>query len=293
MMKNEIGRSVSEFNSELKLKGFNVFQIEDDNDATRFYSRKDFYKICMTTGKSIIHYADRSFEHEGTILFFGNPHIPYSWETISTAYVGYTVLFSEEFFKASDRSESLQQSPLFKIGGTPVLKITDQQREFLNAIFRKMIDEQKSDYTYKDDLIRNYINLIIHEALKMQPTENYDQHKNAAARLTSVFLELLERQFPIETTDRPLQLKTAQDYANNLNVHVNYLNRAVKEVTGKPTTTHISERIISEAKALLQHTDWNIADIAYALGFEYPTYFNNFFKRLTGTNPKMLRLQQV
>ena len=72
-----------------------------------------------------------------------------------------------------------------------------------------------------------------------------------------------------------------------LNVHANHLNRAVKEVTGKPTTTHISERIISEAKALLQHTDWNIAEIAYALGFEYPTYFNNFFKKITGTNPKI------
>ena len=64
----------------------------------------------------------------------------------------------------------------------------------------------------------------------------------------------------------------------------------VKEVTGKPTTTHITERIISEAKALLQHTDWNIADIAYALGFEYPTYFNNFFKKLTGTNPKIIKV---
>lgn len=292
-MENKTVRQLSQFNTQLKLKGFNVFQIEDDSDATRFYSRKDFYKICMTTGKSVIHYADRSFETEGTILFFGNPHIPYSWETISTAYVGYTVLFSEEFFKAADRSESLQNSPLFKIGGTPVLKIDEQQREFLNAVFRKMIDEQKSDYAYKDDLIRNYINLIIHEALKLQPSENYDQHKNAASRLTSVFLELLERQFPIETTDRPLQLKTAQDYANNLNVHVNYLNRAVKETTGKPTTTHISERIISEAKALLQHTDWNIADIAYALGFEYPTYFNNYFKRMTGTNPKALRAMEV
>lgn len=286
-------RSVSAFNNELKLKGFNVFQIESDGAATRIYSRKDFYKICLTTGKSIIHYADRSFETEGTVLFFGNPHIPYSWETISTSYVGYTCLFSEEFFKASDRSESLQQSSLFKIGGTPVLKITDAQREFLNSIFRKIIDEQKTDYAYKDDLIRNYINLIIHEALKLQPSDNYDQQKNAASRLTSVFMELLERQFPIESTDRPLLLKTAQDYANNLNVHVNSLNRAVKEVTGKPTTAHITERIISEAKALLQHTDWNIADVAYALGFEYPTYFNNFFKRLTGTNPKSLRALEV
>jgi AraC-like DNA-binding protein len=286
-------RSVSEFNNELKLKGFKVFQIEADTNATHIYSRKDFYKICLTTGKSKIHYADRTYEQEGTILFFGNPHIPYSWETISTTYVGYTVLFSGNFFSLSDRSESLQHSPLFKIGGTPILRINDEQREFLNTIFRKMIEEQNTDYTYKDDLIRNYINLVIHEALKLQPSEHYDQHRNAASRLTSVFLELLERQFPIETADRPLQLKTAQDYAGDLHVHVNYLNRAVKEVTGKSTTAHISDRIISEAKALLQHTDWNIADIAYALGFEYPTYFNNYFKRMTGTNPKTLRAMAV
>ena len=286
-------RQFSEFNKELKLKGFNVFQIEADGSATKTYSRKDFYKICLTTGKSKIHYADKSFEQEGSVLFFGNPHIPYSWETISTTYVGYSVLFSEAFFKASDRSESLQNSPLFKLGGTPVLKIDERQRLFLNTIFQKMIEEQKSDYTYKDDLIRNYINLIIHEALKLQPSEHFDGHKNAASRLTSVFLELLERQFPVESADNPLRLKTAQDYARQLNVHVNYLNRAVKEVTGKSTTTHITERIVSEAKALLQHTAWNIADIAYALGFEYTTYFNNFFKKLTGTNPKMLRLQEV
>ena len=292
-MKDKNVWQVSEFNNELKLKGFNVFQIESDGAATRVYSRKDFYKICLTTGKSIIHYADRSFEEDGTILFFGNPHIPYSWETLSTTYVGYTVLFSEEFFKASDRSESLQHSPLFKIGGTPILKINEEQRQFLNSLFQRMLDEQNSDYAYKDDVIRNYINLIIHEALKLQPSEHYNQHNNAAARLTSVFLELLERQFPIESSDNPLRLRTAQDYAKHLNVHVNYLNRAIKEVTGKSTTTHITERIISEAKALLQHTAWNIADIAYALGFEYTTYFNNFFKKLTGTNPKTLRLQEV
>lgn len=292
-MENKDIRAVSCFNNELKLKGFNVFQIEDDSNATRIYSRKDFYKICLTTGKSRIHYADRTFDAEGTVLFFGNPLIPYSWETISTTYVGYTCLFSEDFLNLTDRSESLQQSPLFKIGGTPILKITESQRTFLNSIFQKMIEEQQTEYTFKDDLIRNYIHLIIHEALKMQPSENYDQHKNASSRITSVFLELLERQFPIESTDHPLQLKTAQDYANNLSVHVNHLNRSLKEITGKSTSTLINERIVSEAKAILQHTDWNVSDVAYALGFEYPTYFNNFFKRMTGTNPKAIRMQGV
>lgn len=292
-MENQKTRSVSEFNNELKLKGFNVFQIENDSNATRIYSRKDFYKICLTTGKSIIHYADRSFEHNDTVLFFGNPHVPYSWETISTTYAGYTCLFSEDFLKASERSESLQNSPLFKLSGTPIFTINPQQREFLNTIFRKMIEEQQTNYSYKDDLMRNYIHLIIHEALKLEPSQHFDHHKNAASRITSVFLELLERQFPIETIDRPLQLTTAQQYAKNLNVHVNYLNRAVNEVTGKSTTAHIAERVLSEARALLQHTDWNISDIAYALGFDYPSYFNNFFKKFTGTNPRNFRLTVV
>lgn len=292
-MKEKVKRVVSEFNSELKLKGFRAFQIEQDGNETRVYSRKEFYKICLTTGKSKIHYSDKSFEQEGTVLFFGNPHIPYSWETISTTYKGYTILFSEEFFKNSERSESLQQSSFFKIGGTPVLKITEEQRQFLNTIFQKMIAEQESDYVYKDELIRNYISLIIHESLKLEPAEDFDQNKDAASRLSSVFLELLERQFPIETTDQSLQLKSAQDFAKNLNVHVNYLNRAVKEITGKSTTAHITERILTEAKALLQHTDWNISEIAFALGFDYPTYFNNFFKKQTGTNPKAFRLTEV
>lgn len=292
-MKEKVIRAISKFNNELKLQGFKAFQIEDDGSETRTYSRKEFYKICLTTGKSKIHYSDKTYEQEGTILFFGNPHIPYSWETISTTYIGYTILFSEEFFKNSERSESLQQSSFFKIGGTPVLKITEEQRTFLNTIFQKMIAEQESEYVFKDELIRNYISLIIHESLKMEPAENFEQNKNASSRLSSVFLELLERQFPVETTSNPLQLRTAQHYAQHLNVHVNYLNRAVKDVTGKSTTTHITERIITEAKALLQHTDWSISEIAYALGFDYPTYFNNFFKKITGTNPTAFRLSEV
>lgn len=284
-------RCLSTYNTELKLKGFNVFQIEDDKSATRIYNRKDFYKICLTTGKSRIHYADKSFEANGTILFFGNPNIPYSWETLSTQYIGYTVLFSKDFLLPNKRSENLQKSLLFKLGGTPILEITEIQRQFLNNIFQKMIEEQQSDYELKDELIRNYIELILHESLKLKPSKNFNQEKSSAERLTNVFMELLERQFPVESPESPLLLKTARDYANQLAVHVNYLNRSVKKVTGKTTSLLIAERITHEAIAILEHTHWNIAEIAYALGFEYPTYFNNFFKKQTGKNPSAFRLK--
>ena len=291
-MDTQLVAQPSDFNTaEIKLKGFKVYEVESGVNAVPSYSRRDFYKICLNTGHNRINYADKGFETDGTILFFGNPHIPYSWEIISSEYNGYACAFTEEFLKINERSESLQESPLFKIGGNPIFALHDEQKQFITTIFKKMLSEQDTGYLFKDDLIRNYINLIIHEALKMQPTENYFKHKNASARITSLFLELLERQFPIENPSKPLRLRTAQDFACNLAVHVNHLNKAVRDITGKPTTAHIADRIIHEAKALLQHTNWSVSDIGYALGFEYPTYFNNYFKRLTGAIPKSLRMQ--
>jgi AraC family transcriptional activator of pobA len=290
-MENQLVSSVSGFNTvDLKLKGFKVYEIETAVSPVPSYSRRDFYKICMITGKTMIHYADKGIELDDTFLFFANPHIPYSSEVLCPSQTGYACLFTEEFLKINDRSESLQQSPLFKLGGTPLFTLDKEQKEFLSTLFRKMLIEQDADYVYKDELVRNYINLIIHEALKLQPSGNLFKHKNASSRITSLFLELLERQFPIESPERPLMLKTAQDYAARLSVHVNHLNRSVREVTGKSTTTMITERIIIEAKALLQHTDWSIGDIAYGLGFEYPTHFNNYFKKMTGTVPRSVRI---
>ncbi|MCV9927053.1 helix-turn-helix domain-containing protein [Flavobacterium sp. LS1R49] len=290
-MDDQIISQASDFNTnDLKLKGFKVYEVKSGINSVPTYNRRDFYKICINTSKSLIHYADRGIETDGTILFFGNPHIPYSWEIKSPSHNGYACVFTEDFIKKQDRSQSLNESPLFKIGGTPIFTLTTEQEVFIASMFKKMLSEQDTDYIFKDDLIRNYINLIIHEALKMQPTENFFKHKNASSRITSLFIELLERQFPIETKNQPLKLKTPQDYAQNLAVHVNHLNRSVREITGKSTTAHITERIIGEAKALLQHTDWSIADIGYSLGFEYPSYFNNYFKRLTGTVPKTLRV---
>ncbi len=280
--------NVLDFNAELKLQGFKVYPIDTQKNVLRIYNRKDFYKICVITGHNNIQYADKGFDVKGTTLFFGNPRIPYSWENI-TEQTGYSCLFSESFLKAQDRSESLQESPLFKIGGTPIFTLNESQRDFIEQLFRRMLIEQNTVYQYRDDLIRNYISLIIHEALKMQPAGTVMRHRDAASRIAVLFLEMLERQFPIEHADQPLQVKSAQGFAHRLSVHVNHLNRAVKQVTGKSTTTHISERIIIEAKALLQFTDWTVSEIAHSLGFEYPTYFNNFFKKMTGSPPTSIR----
>ncbi|MCW3464987.1 helix-turn-helix domain-containing protein [Chitinophaga nivalis] len=273
---------------DLKLKGFKVQEITGPSYPVLAYGRRDCYKIVLGTGDMHFCYGDQTIDINGTFLFFANPHIPYSCEHRSPEQKGYACLFTQGFIGNRERKDSLLNASIFRFEGTPVIPVNRKQAAFIGGIYQRMLSVYSGDYARKDEMIRSCIDLIIHEALSIQPQPE-QQQKNAATRITYLFMELLEKQFPIVAAAEPLSVRTAQDFAARLAVHENYLNRAVKEVTGKPVSVHIAERITAEAKALLQHTSWSVADIAYGLGFEYPSYFNNYFKRVTGSTPNSFR----
>jgi AraC-like DNA-binding protein len=260
---------------------FNVFTRETCNGTP--YGRRDFYKVTLIIGKGRLHYADQWLDVDQPALLISNPRAPYSWERFSEQ-DGWYCLFTEAFL-LPERRQELLDSPLFPASGVPVFFVSEQQRREIDAIFALMKREITGDYPRKFDLLRHYLHVLLHYAMKMQPAKRLEQPVSAAARITHGFFEMLEQQFPIDTTETELQLRTAGDFAEKLNVHVNHLNRALKEVTGKTTTEHIAARVVKEAMALLRHSDWNISQIAYGLGFEYPAYFNIFFKKRTGLTP--------
>lgn len=270
---------------------FNVFKTEDcfhNGQATVQYSRREFYKISLVRGRNRYHYADKSMEVDGSTLMFFNPLVPYTYESCSAEISGYFCIFTEAFFTEKIRG-GLSDLPMFSASGRPGYALTEAEDAEVAAIFSKMIEEINSDYTYKYDLLRNYIMELAHFALKRQPSETLYRHPDANSRITSVFMELLERQFPIETPGQRFGLRSAKDFADRLSVHVNHLNRAVKSTTGKTTTNLIAERMANEAKALLRHTDWNISEIGYSLGFDEASHFNNFFRKHTAQTPTFFR----
>ncbi len=267
---------------------FNIYHCDDFRAKPVPYNRRDFYKITLQFGTSRLEYANKGIFIDKPALLFTNPLIPYSWESISEEQKGYFVLFTEEFLKSSNSDFTLEHSPLFKLGSDPIYYVDPERVRYILQLFETMFREFHSDYLYKFALLRNHLHILMHEALKLQPLNNYVAHQNASTRIAALFLELLDRQFPVDQQN-PFTLRTPKQYAEQLSVHVNHLNRAVKEVTGKTTTDHLNERIITQAKALLLHTDWNVAKISYSLGYEYPTYFNNFFKKQTGIAPTSLR----
>lgn len=269
----------------------NVFRMEDalaPNTGPVPYSRRDFYKITLIRGRNLYHYADKSLQIDGPTLLFFNPQVPYTWQPLSDDTTGFFCIFRESFFSGRF-SGPLTELPLFRPGGKTAFPLDAAQDAEVSALYRKMLAELDSDYALKYDLVRNYVSELIHYALKLRPSDTLYPHPDARSRLTAVFLELLERQFPIESPAHRLVLRSANDFARQLAVHVNHLNRCVRDTTGKTTTDHIADRLASEAQALLRHTDWNISEIGYSLGFDEPAHFTYFFKKRTGRAPSAFR----
>ena len=270
---------------------FNVFSRVFCNKYTS-YARRDFYKISLILGKGKITYGNQEIEINRNALVFFNRNVPYSWQALSEEQSGYFCLFTDQFLGTINRSATVSDCPILRTDSIPVYFINAEQQEYLLSIFMKMQADIESNYVHKYDLMRNYVNVLSHEAMKMQPSEVSDLHVNGSAKLSSQFHELLERQFPIESPEHKLKLKTAKDYASKLGVHVNHLNRALKEITGKTTTEHIIDRVLRQSKVMLRHSNWSVAEIAFCLGFEYPAYFNNLFKKQIGITPKSYRVHE-
>lgn len=274
---------------------FNVFKIADVAAAQKKkpgsmpYNRRAYYKISLVSGRNKAEYADRVLDIEKNALLFATPRIPYNWLPQDDEQAGYFCIFTDEFLIQPKSGVILDELPIFQPGGYPVFQLSDDDAEEILLIFKKMYKEISSDYAYKYDLLRNYILELIHYGQKLQPaTALYPLH-TASARVSSLFIELLERQFPIESPRQRLTLRTAKDYANRLSVHVNHLNKVLKENTGKTTTAIITGRVMQEAKILLKQTDWNISEIAYCLGFEEVAHFSNFFRKQASLAPQAFR----
>ncbi len=281
LLPEELGRDVGHFNI------FHVAPFREGKMTSVPYRRRDFYKVMLLEGNSRVHYADKVYEIKKQALAFSNPLIPYKWEQLDKMYGGVYCIFNARFFHQYGQFSEYE---IFQPGGNHIFELSDNQTAEIQQIFEDMEQEFNSGYKYKFDVIRNRVLDLIHYGLKLEPsTSIFDQSVNAAYRISRLFMELLERQFPIDDAHPSIALRAPSDFADKLNVHVNSLNRAVKTTTSKTTSDLIAERLLQEAKVLLKHTAWSVSEIAYSLGFKEATHFNNFFRKHMAQSPLKYR----
>lgn len=273
---------------------FNVFDTEKfyrhiTNKPEMTYNRRLYYKISLIKGENLVEFAGKSVLIKKQGILFATPKIPYRYTPQAPLQAGFFCVFTGDFLSTTKTGLLIDELPIYQPNSDFVYQLNDEQYAAIELIFKKMDAELSSNYAFKYDLLRNYVLELIHTGQKLKPIESLAVTSNASSRISSLFIELLERQFPIENSSQTIQLKTPTDFAKTLGIHINHLNKVLKETTGKSTREIINGRILEEAKILLKQTQWNVSEIAFALGFEEVAHFSNFFKKYTAFSPLKFR----
>ena len=246
--------------------------------------RRKHYSVVFIQGDCTVEFADQTHVVAGSSLLFTTPKIPFGLKLADTAN-GVACIFSEHFISRQNNERNLKEFPIFKPGLQHVCHPNAEQQIKIGHIFDQMPEQQETNYAFKYDLLRTYLLQLIHHGQQMNPDTIEFHIQSASQQVSCSFVRLLEQQFPITSIDDRLHLRTPKEFADAMALHPNYLNRQIKAFKGQTTSQLIAERILQEAKILLKITSWNVAEIAYSLGFEEVSHFNAFFRKNTGFTP--------
>ena len=162
------------------------------------------------------------------------------------------------------------------------------QEEDFYSITQSLSIIQKELSTSDNSAINNRIIISLLDAFIGMFSKIYQERQEATLNtnsrpflITSEFRKLLYENF--KTMKRPSQ------YAEVLHISVPYLNEAVKKITGFPVSHWILQENMLEAKRLLYHSNMNVKEIAFALGYDDHTYFSRLFTKSNGEPPLKFR----
>ena len=219
---------------------FNAFHLADLWRSTQLqpdtpYPIPSFYKITLLSSRSRAECADKTIEDAPDALVFLTPNVSFQWRP-TQAQQGQFCIFTAEFLLPVLGGLTPGELPLFKDDGYLVFQLTPTQKARAAAIFVQIHEELASDYAQKYDLLRAYVLELLHMGQKQQANtllQPATQRRPGSPR----FVELLERQFPLTTPQQRVPLRTAKDFAARLAVHVNHLNKVLKERQAKRRPT--------------------------------------------------------
>jgi len=113
------------------------------------------------------------------------------------------------------------------------------------------------------------------------PKDTMARAATTSARLVAAYTDLVERDFASG--------KGVSNYAASLGVTPTHLTRCCNQTCGKSAISVLQDRILFEARALLQTTKMPVKDIATLLGFSSAAYFTRSFQGETKQTPSAFR----
>ncbi|SEQ66592.1 helix-turn-helix domain-containing protein [Neolewinella agarilytica] len=250
----------------------------------------DCYSISLKkVVKGNLNYGRTKYDFTNGALIFIAPRQVLQWdESVVYEQKGFSLNFHEDFLKGTELAHQINKFGFFSYSANEALHLSPKEEKQIEAIVESInIEYQNNQDEFSKDIIVSQLSTLLKYANRF-----YERQFINRKELSNNLLEQFNRQLDKYFSSGLLQkqgIPSIEQITAELPVSQRYLSDTLKKETGKTSTEHLQLYLIDEAKNILLDPHKSISEVAYELGFEYPSYFSRLFKKKEGLSPTEYR----
>ena len=216
--------------------------------------------------KNQVHYFDDNLDYHGILIHFNESFLVQKDSEV-------------DFFLKYNLFKSPYQEPSCCVndGSDQILD------EYVTQIKRELLNQ--NDFG-KEELLRTYLKAML---IQVQRRKNELEHNLNDKSILPNDKKIQLIKFVNLVDENYNKGLSVSEYAQQMHISSRTLSDLISLNLNKTPSQMIQERIILEAKRLLLHSELNVNQIGYRLGFDDPSYFVKYFKKHANTSPSEFR----
>lgn len=201
--------------------------------------------------------------------------------------MGWGLFFHPDLIRTTSLNDKMKDYSFFSYETSEALHLSEKEKQVLYDCVLKIETELKENIdVHSQTIIVSTLELLLSYCSRFYGRQ-FITRKSSNNSVVIQIEKILTAYFKGNIEEKGLP--TVKYMADQVHLSPGYLSDLLKKETGKNTQDHIHFYLIEEAKNTLLSTDKSVNEIAYALGFDYPQYFNKLFKQKTGKTPVEFR----
>ena len=201
---------------------------------------------------------------------------------------GWALLFHPDMIYGTSLGQNIKNYHFFSYEANEALHLSTQERElFVDCVNKVLSELTRSLDKHSNKLIARNIELLLDYCERFYDSQFITRskvNKDILSRFENILSDYFRSPLPQEKG-----VPTVKYCADKLSLSPNYFGDLIKKETGKSAKEFIQLKIIDIAKAQLFDNSKSVSEIAYDLGFNYPSHFSRLFKTLVGVSPNEYR----
>jgi AraC family transcriptional regulator, transcriptional activator of pobA len=226
---------------------------------------------------------------EGTLLFIA-PGQVFGFEDTGKMLQpsGWALVFHPDLIRGTHLGKHINEYSFFSYDAAEALHVSDAERKIVLECFEKIRHELSYGIDkHSRTLIVSNIELFLNYCVRFYDRQFVTRehiHKDALAGFETLLNDYFQSDKP-----QTLGLPSVTYCAEQMNLSPKYFGDLVKKETGKSAQEYIQLKLIDIAKEKIFDTSKSISEVAYELGFKYPSHFTRLFKQQVGQSPNVYR----